>query len=144
MEMTFPKASLRLEVADALIAAAVTRARSIGSPFAIAVIDESGELKAFARMDGASLQAVKVSQDKAYTAASTGMTTAAWYELVSDEPPLALGAVGAIERLMVIGGGYPVIVAGAVVGAIGVSGGHYKQDMDVAQAALSALALGAS
>jgi uncharacterized protein GlcG (DUF336 family) len=44
-------------------------------------------------------------------------------------------------RLVVFGGGYPVIVDGAVVGAIGVSGGHYSQDMDVAKAALAAAGL---
>ena len=40
------------------------------------------------------------------------------------------------------GGGYPIKVGDAVVGAIGVSGGHYSQDMEVAQAGLTAVAAG--
>jgi uncharacterized protein GlcG (DUF336 family) len=51
-----------------------------------------------------------------------------------------MGAAPGIDRLIVFGGGYPIMVGEAVVGGIGVSGGHYSQDMEVAQAGLSALA----
>jgi uncharacterized protein GlcG (DUF336 family) len=50
-----------------------------------------------------------------------------------------MGAAPGIDRLVVFGGGYPIKVGGSVVGGIGVSGGHYSQDMDVAQAGLSAV-----
>jgi uncharacterized protein GlcG (DUF336 family) len=40
---------------------------------------------------------------------------------------------------VVFGGGYPIKIDGAIVGGIGVSGGHYEQDMKVAEAALKAL-----
>jgi uncharacterized protein GlcG (DUF336 family) len=40
---------------------------------------------------------------------------------------------------VVFGGGFPIKVDDAVVGAIGVSGGHYTQDMEVAQAGLAVL-----
>ena len=43
------------------------------------------------------------------------------------------------RRLIVFGGGFPIEIDGAVVGAVGVSGGHYKQDMEVAEAGLAAL-----
>jgi uncharacterized protein GlcG (DUF336 family) len=39
----------------------------------------------------------------------------------------------------VFGGGFPITIGGSVVGGIGVSGGHYTQDMDVAQAGLAAV-----
>jgi uncharacterized protein GlcG (DUF336 family) len=52
---------------------------------------------------------------------------------------LALGAPTGIDRLVVFGGGYPIVVAEMVVGAIGVSGGHYSEDMQVAEAGLGAL-----
>jgi uncharacterized protein GlcG (DUF336 family) len=51
-----------------------------------------------------------------------------------------MGAAPGIDRLILFGGGYPITVGEAVVGGIGVSGGHYSQDMEVAQAGLSALA----
>ena len=115
------------------------KAAEMGYPFVIAVVDDSGVLKAFSRMDGAPLLSVQVAQDKAYTAVGFGMATDAWHDFVKDDPPLAMGAAPGIDRLVVFGGGYPIKVGGAVVGGIGVSGGHYSQDMDVAQAGLSAV-----
>jgi uncharacterized protein GlcG (DUF336 family) len=52
---------------------------------------------------------------------------------------LAAGAPSGIDRLVVFGGGYPVVVGDQLVGGIGVSGGHYSEDMKVAEAALAAL-----
>ena len=137
MSITFEKASVSSELAHRMIAAAEDRAREIDHPMVIAVCDESGVLKAFSRMDGAPLLSVQVAQDKAYTAAGFGMATEGWHEFIKDDPPLASGAVGGIDRLVVFGGGYPIKVGDQVVGAIGVSGGHYSQDMDVARAGLA-------
>jgi uncharacterized protein GlcG (DUF336 family) len=137
MSFTFEKASVSSELAQKMIAAAEGRAREIGHPMVIAVCDESGVLKAFSRMDGAPLLSVQVAQDKAYTAAGFGMSTEGWHDFIKDDPPLASGAVGGIDRLVVFGGGYPIKVGDQVVGAIGVSGGHYSQDMDVANAGLA-------
>ena len=67
------------------------------------------------------------------------MPTDGWHEFIKDDPPLAAGAVGGIDRLVIFGGGFPITVADQVVGAIGVSGGHYSQDMEVAQAGLGIL-----
>jgi len=53
--------------------------------------------------------------------------------------PLAAGAPTGVDRLIVFGGGYPILIDNAVVGGIGVSGGHWSQDMDVAEAALAAI-----
>jgi uncharacterized protein GlcG (DUF336 family) len=121
-----------------MIAAAEAKAAAIGVPMVIAICDESGVLKALSRMDGAALLSVQVAQDKAYTAVGFGMPTDAWHGFIKDDPPLATGAVGGIDRLVVFGGGYPIQVGDRVVGAIGVSGGHYAQDMEVAQAGLTA------
>ncbi len=111
----------------------------MGHGFVIAIVDESGVLKAFSRMDGAPLLSVQVAQDKAYTAAGFGMSTDAWHDFIKDDPPLAAGAPTGIDRLVVFGRGYPITVDGRVVGGVGVSGGHYSQDMEVARAALTAL-----
>jgi uncharacterized protein GlcG (DUF336 family) len=137
VSLTFEKASVSAELAHRMIAAAEDRARETGHPMVIAVCDESGVLKAFSRMDGAPLLSVQVAQDKAYTAAGFGMATEGWHDFIKDDPPLASGAVGGIDRLVVFGGGYPIKVGDQVVGAIGVSGGHYSQDMDVAKAGMA-------
>jgi uncharacterized protein GlcG (DUF336 family) len=135
----FQKASISTDLAHRIIAAAEAKADDIGVPMNIAVCDESGVLKAFSRMDGAALLSVQIAQDKAYTAIGFGMPSDAWHEFIKDDPPLASGAVGGIDRLVIFGGGYPIKVDDQVVGAIGVSGGHYTQDMEVAQAGLTAV-----
>jgi uncharacterized protein GlcG (DUF336 family) len=139
MAATFDRPSVTAELAKAVIAAAERKAREMGHPFVIAIVDDSGVLKAFSRMDGAALLSVQVAQDKAYTAVGFGMPSHGWHDFVKDDPPLAMGAPTGIDRLIVFGGGYPIKIGDMVVGAIGVSGGHYSQDMEVAQAGLSAV-----
>ena len=139
MAATFERASVTAELARAMIEAAEQKAAEMGQPFAIAIVDDSGVLKAFSRMDGAPLVSVQVAQDKAYTAVGFGLATNAWHDFVKNDPPLAMGAAPGIDRLIVFGGVYPIKAGEAVVGGIGVSGGHYSQDMEIAQAGLSAL-----
>ncbi len=133
------KLSITAEAAAEAVRAAEAKAAEIGVPMVIAVVDESGVLKAFSRMDGAALLSVEIAQDKAYTAVAFGMPTHQWFEFIKDDPPLLHGIVKT-RRLIVFGGGYPLSVGGATVGGIGVSGGHYEQDMVVAQAGVAALA----
>jgi len=117
---TFQKQSVSADLARRMIIAAEEKARELGVPMNIAVVDESGVLKAFSRMDGAALLSVQIAQDKAYTAAGFGMPTHGWFDFIKDDPPLAAGAPSGIDRLVIFGGGYPITVDGAVVGAIGV------------------------
>ena len=106
-----------------------------GQASTIAVVDNAGVLKGFVRMDGAALLTVQIAQDKAYTAASFGMASHQWHDFIKDDAPLADGIVHT-ARLVVFGGGYPIKVDGAVVGGLGVSGGHYSDDMTIATTAL--------
>ncbi|HUO73309.1 MAG TPA: heme-binding protein [Solirubrobacteraceae bacterium] len=139
MSDVFEKASVSTELAHRVVAAAEAKATEIGVPMVIAVCDESGVLKALSRMDGAALLSVQIAQDKAYTAAGFGLPSHSWHDFIKDDAPLAAGAVGGIDRLVIFGGGFPITIGDRVVGAIGVSGGHYSQDMDVAQAGLAAI-----
>jgi uncharacterized protein GlcG (DUF336 family) len=138
MAKTITKTSISGETAKLLITAGEAAAREIGVPMVIAIVDESGVLKAFSRMDGAAQLSVDIAQDKAYTAISFSMATHDWFEFVKNDPPLLHGIVKT-PRLVIFGGGYPIKIDGAIVGGIGVSGGHYTQDMKVAEAALKAL-----
>jgi uncharacterized protein GlcG (DUF336 family) len=139
MAQTFGKSSITSEAAHQVIAAAEAKASEMGKPMVIAVVDDGGVLKAFSRMDGAALLSVQVAQDKAYTAVGFGMPTHDWHGFIKDDPPLADGATTGIDRLVIFGGGYPITVEGQVVGGIGVSGGHYSEDQEVAEAGLAAL-----
>lgn len=137
MTSTVTKKSITQAAADKLLDAAQAAAQEMGVPMVIAVVDESGVLKAFRRMDGAALLSVEIAQDKAYTAVSFGIPTHGWFDFIKNDPPLLHGIVKT-PRLVVFGGGYPLTVDGQTVGGIGVSGGHYEQDMKVAEAALAA------
>jgi uncharacterized protein GlcG (DUF336 family) len=138
METTVTKRSISAEAARRAIEAAETKAREMGIPMVIAVVDESGILKAFSRMDGAPLLSVDIAVDKAWTAVSFGIPTHAWHDFIKDDAPLLHG-IPKVPRVIVFGGGYPIKVGDQIVGGIGVSGGHYTQDMQVAEAGLSAI-----
>ena len=136
---TFQRPSVSAELAMELIAAAQRKAEELGKAFTVAVVDESGVLKGLLRMDNAALVSVQVAQDKAYTAVGFGIPSHSWHDFIKDDPPLAAGAPTGIDRLVVFGGGYPIVIDGALVGGVGVSGGHYSEDMEVAEAALAVL-----
>lgn len=131
----------RLSLADAriLIEGARMRAEQISVPMCIAVTDESGQLIAFERMDGGKITSTIIAQDKAYTAAGAKRTTES-YGVASQPGSPAYGINSAIGgRLVVVGGGLPVIVEGEVVGAIGLSSGTPAQDVECAEAGISYL-----
>ena len=125
--------TISLAAAERAVRAAVEQATELGVAVVVAVADAAGELKAYARMDGAPLLSVRIAQDKAWTAAAFGLPTDAWWGLVKDEPPLLHGIVKT-ERLIIFGGGLPLVVEGRVVGGIGVSGGSAEQDRAIAEA----------
>lgn len=137
MTDTVSKPSISADLASRVIAAAVETAGDLGKAFTVAIVDESGVLKALHRMDGAPLISVQIAQDKAYTAVGFGIPSHAWHDFIKDDPPLAAGATAGIDRLVVFGGGYPIVRDGQVVGAVGVSGGHYTEDMQVAEAGIN-------
>jgi uncharacterized protein GlcG (DUF336 family) len=105
----------------------------------IAVCDESGTLIAFERMDGGKVHSAVLAQNKASTAAMSRNTTA-FYNEKCVPGNLAFGIHTALEgRFCIVGGGVPVVVDSAVVGAIGVSSGTPEQDIECAEAGLQFL-----
>ena len=141
MPTSFEKTSITLEAANQAIAAAAAKAQEIGVPMAIAVVDPDGTLKAFSRMDGAALLAVRIAQQKAWTAISFGLPTLGLWEFIKDDPPL-LHSLPHQDDMILFGGGSPISVAGQMIGGIGASGGHYSQDQECADAGLAALGAG--
>lgn len=139
MSTIHQRGSISEEAALAIVGAASSAAAATSQRFAIAVVDESGQLKAFVRQDGAKLNAVQVAQDKAYTAASSTMSTEAWADKLAGDAVLGAAAPTTIERLAPLGGGLPIVVDGQTVGAIGVSGAHWTDDVKIAEAGLTAL-----
>ena len=134
----------RLDLADAgvLLAGARAKAAEIGVPMCIAITDEGGNLVAFERMDGGKVTSITIAIDKAFTAAGAKKATHEYGELSQPGMP-AYGIAAAFGgRLMVVGGGLPVVVEGDVVGGIGVSSGTPMQDREVAEAGIAAFLAG--
>ncbi|SNT27936.1 GlcG/HbpS family heme-binding protein [Tropicimonas sediminicola] len=131
--------SLDVEDARILIAGAREKAEEIGVPMCIAITDEAGNLLAFERMTGGKVTSITIAIDKSYTASGAKKATHE-YGAASQPGAPAYGIASAIGgRLMVVGGGLPVMDGGDVVGGIGVSSGTPAQDMEVAQAGIDRL-----
>jgi uncharacterized protein GlcG (DUF336 family) len=131
----------RLDLDDArqLIAGATTKAEELGIPMCIAVVDESGFLIAFERMEGGKPLSTHLAQDKAFTAAVSFKTTADYNEICVPGN-LTNGINGTLGgRFTTVGGGIPIKMEGVVVGAIGLSGGKPEQDIECAEAGIASL-----
>ena len=132
--------TLTLEGAQRILDGSLAHARSIGVAVCVAVADRGGHLLAFARMDGAPVMSATIAADKAYTvAAFAGLPTHQWYDMIKDDPPVLTGIVKT-DRLIVFGGGVPVIADSMLAGAVGVSGGSAEQDRAVAEAGAASIA----
>lgn len=128
----------RLSHAEALVLIDGARAKAteIGVPMCIAIVDESGSLIAFERMDGGKITSVTIAQDKAFTAAAARKATHEYNE-VCVPGSLAFGIHTEVGgRISTVGGGLPVMVDGEVVGGIGLSSGTPPQDMECGQAGI--------
>ncbi|MBY6157532.1 MAG: heme-binding protein [Pseudomonadota bacterium] len=131
----------RLDLNDAhvMLKAARAKADEIGVPMCIAITDDAGNLVAFERMDGGKVTSSTIAIDKSFTASGAKKATHEYGDASQPGKP-AYGIASAIGgRLMVVGGGLPVMVNGQCVGGIGVSSGTPAQDMEVAQAGLDAV-----
>jgi len=133
----FEKKSLTQATATALVEAGIAKASELGVAVTITVVDETGTLKAVARMDGAPIPTVALGRAKAHTAAIWGAPTELWRTLGKDDVGLLVGFLGALDDVGIFAGGVPVTLDGAVVGGISSSGGSEDQDMEIAQAALA-------
>lgn len=137
-EITLSKRSLTLEAAGRAASAAVAEARARGLNIVVAVVDRSGTTLCLMRMDHAFLHSSGIAEDKAYTAVSFGLPTAQWPRNLADDPALAQG-LNVRPRMVMFGGGLPVMANGECVGGIGVSGGTVDEDEACAQAGLAVL-----
>ncbi|HYW91184.1 MAG TPA: heme-binding protein [Gammaproteobacteria bacterium] len=130
--------NLHWEAALAGARAAIDRAEALGIAVNVAVVDAAGTPVAFLRMNGAPLHSIGIAEDKAYTAAGFGLSTADWDRVTGDDENLRRG-LASRPRLLMLGGGLPVFVDGDCVGGIGVSGGSEAQDGECARTGLEAM-----
>jgi uncharacterized protein GlcG (DUF336 family) len=128
-----------LDQAQTVVAAALKKAEEISTLMNVTVIDVGGNLKAFARMDGAWLGSIDISAKKARTARFFDMDSGAIGNLSQPAGPLYNIEVSN-GGLITFPGGVPLKNAsGEIIGAIGVSGSTVENDHTVAVAGASAL-----
>ena len=134
---------LELEDARAMVAAATAKARAIGVAQTVCIVDDGGYPIALERMDGARITGPQIAWNKAFTAGGHKRSTHLF-----NQPPNGPGLPGneafgiqwSFEgRFAAFVGGFPVVVDGAVVGGVGLSGGNGEQDTACGVAALQAL-----
>jgi uncharacterized protein GlcG (DUF336 family) len=130
---------IKLEDAQQVIAAAEAKAQEIGQPMNIAVVDAGGNLVSHVRMDGAWIGSIDISINKAFTARAFDISTAQLSE--NSQPGQQFYGIQNSNhgRIMIFAGGVPLRRNGAVVGAVGVSGGSGTQDQAVATAGAAAI-----
>jgi glc operon protein GlcG len=126
---------ITLEAAKKMVAAGEAEALKNGWNVAITIVDASGALIMFQKLDETQPGSIAVSQGKARTSALFKRPTKAMEEMIAGGKTAFL----AVEGIIPLQGGLPVIADGKVIGAIGVSGVTSAQDEQVAAAALAAL-----
>jgi len=92
--------------------AAVAKATELGVSENVAILDDGGNLKAFSRMDGASIPTIEIAQNKAYTALF-GISTQEFFDFIQGDPSLLAG-IPTLPRVAAWGGGFPIKVNGEV------------------------------
>lgn len=140
MSATQSTRTLTLGAAQTAGRACEAKAKSIGVPMNIAVVDSATHLLHFSRMDGAKITSINIAIDKAFTASGHRVPTSAYKDAVWSG-----GAAFGINnsnggRFTTIGGGIPIKGQnGEILGAIGCSTGTPAQDEEVSQAGIEAL-----
>lgn len=133
--------ALTLEGANRALDAALAKARERGAGAAVAVVDDTGCLLAFQRLDGTFPAGADVSIGKARTAALFKKPTKAFEDSINS----GRVALAAVHQMTPLQGGVPILHDGFVVGAIGVSGAHSQvEDEELALAGAQAIASSAS
>lgn len=117
-------APIGVDRAKAVIAAAAEEAKKHGWKLNIAVVNSGGNLVAFERMDGAQLASIAISEHKARTAVTFRRETKA----IKSGIQSGLNYLTTLDGVIGSRGGIPLVENGAIVGAIGCSGGTGSQD----------------
>ena len=140
-------AGITLGQAMTIVDAALRRARETGcAPLAVAVLDDGGHLKAFAREDGAGIVRPQIAMGKAWGAIGMGMGSRAFARRVAEQTQQraffsALNAMSGGRAVPAAGGVLIKDGQGVVVGAVGISGDVSDKDEACALAGIAAAEL---
>lgn len=131
------KPTLSASEARSMVDAAVAEAEVMSVRVTVAVVDDSGIIKEFERMDGAPLVSVQTAMNKAYAAAAIGMPPDEFYAAIESDGA-AVASFATRPGMALIAGGLPSLVDGQVAGAIGVAGAMTgAEDRRIAEVAIN-------
>ena len=117
-----PKAAyLPLNMAQKAANAAMAQCIEDGYRVSVAIVSRAGSTKVLIKGDGAGPHTIGSSTGKAFTAASMGRPTAEFAKLINEKPELS-GLRDMDPRILILAGGLPIRINGALVGGIGVGG----------------------
>ncbi|MBI1775192.1 MAG: heme-binding protein [Proteobacteria bacterium] len=119
-----------VERAKLVAAAAIAEAKKRNWKMVVAIVEPSGDLVYFEKMDGTQYASIRIAPGKAKAAAMFRRPTKVFMDLVNGGQPYVLGLEGAVTSE----GGLPIVADGKLIGAIGVSGGTSAQDGVIAKA----------
>src|SRR5262245_5198693 len=131
--------TVTLEDAKRMVTAAEAKAASFGIAYNIAIVDAGGHLVAFVRQDGALIGSIDLAIDKAATARIFDKPTSVLAVLAQPGKPLFGIHESNAGKVVIFGGGIPIIASGNIIGAVGAGAGTVEQDIAVAEAAVAAL-----
>ena len=117
-------AGVSVEAARKIAAAAVAEAKKNGWKVAAAIVDPSGTLVFYEKMDDTQTGSAHVAIEKARSSALFRRPTKTFEDGVNGGKTNLLGLPGAVP----LEGGLPLVVEGRVIGAVGVSGATSQQD----------------
>ena len=136
--------SLTLDQAQQIISAALAASRQAGyKPMGIAVLDDAGHLKAFAREDGASMFRFDVAQAKAWGAVGMGASSRVLGQRAKDNPNFFVSLAATANGKFLPQTGAVLIrnAEGQLLGAVGASGGTGDEDEAICMAGVAAAGL---
>ena len=136
--------TLTLQIANQIIAAALAKSKESGyQPMGIAVLDASGNLKAFASEDGASMFRFDIARGKAWGAVGMGVASGVLAKRAKDNPNFFVALAATAEGKFLPQPGAVVIKDqdGKVLGAVGASGGTGEEDEAICAAGVAAVGL---
>ncbi|AFJ48089.1 putative protein GlcG [Shimwellia blattae DSM 4481 = NBRC 105725] len=136
MNKSLPRASISLAMAKKMAQAAEDKAIKINVPVVISVVDCGANTLLIQRMDNAFVTSVDISLNKAWSACCLKQPTHEITDVVQPGQSLYGLQLTNQQRIVIFGGGFPIIENGQVIGAVGVSGGTVEQDMEIARSAL--------
>ena len=131
---------MTLEMAEKVLRAAQAKAKALGSPMTVTVVDEAGRLVLCARGDGTGFFTPDTSRAKAVAAAAFRKPTAELADLVAKGGFWSVVPTILQGQILPTAGGAPVTSGGRVIGAVGCGGGTGEQDHDCAVAGAAAVA----